>query len=164
MENKKTNVILAVVIILSLVVVSGIIFWSWWSGRTNNNAPEEPLPAAETPLKAPDKIITAKHQFKDDVHTIVGEIDMPTPCHLLNWDDVVISQSFPEQVMINFKSIYKSEEACAQVITPQRFKVTFKASQNAVISATLDGKKIILNLIEVLNGEDIDNFELFIKG
>ncbi|MCR4283913.1 MAG: hypothetical protein NUV64_01155 [Parcubacteria group bacterium] len=162
MENKRINIILAVVIILSVVVVSGIVFWSWWSGRTANVV-EEPLPQAETPLKAPEKIITAKHQFKDGTHTIVGEIDMPTPCHLLDWD-VIIAESFPEQVTINFNSIYESRDVCAQVVTPQRFKVTFEASENAVISATLDGKKIILNLIEALKGEDLDSFELFIKG
>lgn len=163
MENKRTNIILAVVIILSLAVVSGIIFWSWWQGRASNELIEEPLSLVEKHLKAPEKIITAKHQFKDGTHTIVGEIDMPTPCHLLDWD-AIISESFPEQVTINFKSVYESEDACAQVITTQRFKVVFKASQNAVISATLDGKKIILNLIEALEGENVDDFEVFIKG
>jgi len=162
MENKRINVILAVVIILSVAVVSGIIFWSWWSGRTTNII-EEPLPQVETPLKAPEKIVTAKHQFKDGTHTIVGEIDMPTPCHLLDWD-VVIAESFPEQVTVNFKSVYNSADVCVQVVTQQRFKVTFDASENAVISATLDGKKIILNLIEALEGENLDDFDLFIKG
>jgi len=162
MENKRINIILAVVIILSVAVVSGIIFWSWWSGRSVN-VTEEPLPQVEAPLKSPEKIITAKHQFKDGTHTIVGEIDMPTPCHLLDWD-VMIAESFPEQVMIGFKSVYNSADVCAQVVTPQRFKVTFKASEKAVISATLDGKKIILNLIKALEGENLDDFELFIKG
>jgi len=163
MENKRINIVLAVVILLSVLVVSGIAFWSWRQGKTATDIIQEPLPQPETPLKSPEKIITAKHQFKDGTHTIVGEIDMPTPCHLLDWD-VAVGESFPEQVMIGFKSVYKSTDACAQVITPQRFKVTFKASKDAVISATFDGKKIILNLIEALDGEDLDNFELFIKG
>jgi len=162
MENKRTNTILAIVIILSIAVVSGIIIWSWWSGRPAN-VTQEPLPNVVTPLKAPEKIITSKHQFKDGTHTIAGEIDMPTPCHLLDWD-VVIAESFPEQVTVNFRSIYNSGDICAQVITPQRFKVTFDASENAAIKATLDGESIILNLIKALPGENLDNFELFIKG
>jgi len=162
MENKRVNATLVVVIILSVVVVSGIIFWSLWSGRTVNVI-EEPASQVETPLKAPDKIIIAKHQFKDGAHTIVGEIDMPTPCHLLDWE-TIIAESFPEQVTINFKSVYNSADVCAQVVTPQRFKITFEASENAVISATLDGKKIILNLIEAPKDEDLDDFEIFIKG
>ena len=107
--------------------------------------------------------IDAKHFFRDGTHTVAGEIPMPTPCDLLT-TDYFVAESFPEQVTINFDVINNSEGLCAQVITPQRFKVSFDVDERASISATFRGERVILNLIEAGEGEDPDDFELFIKG
>jgi len=106
--------------------------------------------------------ITAKHQYKNGTHIIAGEINLPTPCHILT-SEVRIAESYPEQVTIAFA--YKSSaEMCAEVITPARFKVEFKAAEKASINATLNGKAVILNLIPAGPNEDLNDFELFIKG
>ena len=118
--------------------------------------------SGDVQVGTPKITITAKHQYEDGTHIVAGEIEVPTPCHLLE-TDVVIRESFPEQVTVQFE-VSTLAEACAQVITPARFKVEFNASENARISGTLNGKPVILNLIEVDSGEDLDEFELFIKG
>lgn len=106
--------------------------------------------------------IDAKHFYIDGTHTLVGEISMPTPCDLLEWD-AVVAESFPEQVTVAF-TVLNTTDTCAAVVTPQRFKSTFVGSANAVIHATVMGREVDLNLIPAGEGETPDDFELFIKG
>lgn len=106
--------------------------------------------------------IDGKHFFDGKTHTVVGEIPMPTACDLFNWS-VRIAESMPETVTIDF-DVINNAEMCAQVVTPQRFKVSFDASEGATIKATLEGREVILNLIPALPGESPDDFEVFIKG
>ena len=106
--------------------------------------------------------IDAKHYYIDGKHTIVGEVNMPTPCDLLEANAVVM-ESFPEQVRIDF-TVINNAETCAQVVTAQRFKVEAIAGTDATFTATFMGRDIILNLIPAAKGETPDEFELFIKG
>lgn len=106
--------------------------------------------------------VDAKHFYSDGLHTLVGEIAMPTPCDLLQ-SDVLIAESYPEQVTIDF-SVINNADFCAQVVTPQRFKVEAQASEKATFSARLEGRVIELNRIPATEGESPDDFELFIKG
>ena len=127
---------------------------------------QTPVPIAEDPEE--DRLayisrIDAKHFFEDDTHTVAGEIVMPTPCDLLE-TNAEVAESFPEQVRLNFTVLNNDIEFCAQILTPQRFKITFDASEEATIQAYLEGRKVILNLIEAEEDESPDDFELFIKG
>jgi hypothetical protein len=106
--------------------------------------------------------VDGKHFFIDGVHTVVGEIPMPTPCDLLE-SDARVAESAPEQVTIDF-TVVNNAEFCAEQITPQRFKVSANASENASFSATFEGRPIELNLVEAGPDESPDDFELFIKG
>lgn len=106
--------------------------------------------------------IDAKHYFIDGVHTLVGEVNMPTPCDLLE-GEATVAESSPEQVTVNF-TVINNAEICAQVVTAQRFKVEFSASEEASISARFMGREINLNLIPATPGETPEEFELFIKG
>lgn len=107
--------------------------------------------------------ISAVHFFDDGSHTFAGEIDMPTPCDLLEVDAVVM-ESFPEQIRLEFSVISEDTDLCAQVITPQRFMVQVDASEEATVTAELMGRSVELNLREAQPGETPDDFELFIKG
>lgn len=121
--------------------------------------PEEPI----STLPYPDITrIDAKHYFIDGVHTLVGEIEMPTPCDLVEASAVVM-ESYPEQVMVNFQVI-NNAEMCTQVVTAQRFKVDFQASDAASIKAIFMDREVTLNLVPAAAGETPDDFELFIKG
>lgn len=123
------------------------------------------VPSEEPTLDIPYADITridAKHYFIDGMHTLVGEVVMPTPCDLLEAGATVM-ESYPEQVMIDF-SVINTAEACAQVLTAQRFKVDFTASEQASISARFMGREIELNLIPAAPGEKPEDFEVFIKG
>ncbi len=152
-------------IILILLVVGMFVFA--YLKKAELQVPSSSVPTAVTPSvsTSPYSQITridAKHFFIDGTHTIVGEIPMPTSCDLLNWD-TSIAESFPEKVTVHF-SVVNNSDSCPQTVTPQRFKVTFTASEKADIRATLMGRNIELNLIPPASGETPEDFELFIKG
>lgn len=108
------------------------------------------------------KRIDAKHYFIDGVHTLVGEVNMPTPCDLLVTESLV-RESYPEQVEIKF-SVINNSDTCLQQITAQRFKVEATASVNANFSAKFMDREVELNLIPAAEGELPEDFEVFIKG
>ncbi len=125
-------------------------------------APTDEIVETEGGKYADIKRIDGKHFFIDGVHTVVGEVPMPTPCDLLEVD-ALIAESFPEQITLDFKVI-NNAEFCAEVITPQRFKVSASASEGATFKAMLQNRVVELNLIEALPGETPEDFELYIKG
>ena len=97
----------------------------------------------------PDSI-TVNHYFDNGAHSLEGTLTLPTPCHILDYNTVV-AESMPEQVMVNF-STKPGEGLCTQVLADKFFRVTFNASKDAVISATLDGKSIKLIFSETKEG------------
>lgn len=147
--------------IFFLHILGAVIFFGFFLDRPDDTISSD-MPLVEEQQTRPSVTITAKHQYKDGTHIVAGETDMPTPCHILNWE-TLIAESYPEQVTINF-NLSTQAEMCTQVITPTRFKVEFKVSEMASINATLNGERIILNLIEAGTEENLDDFELFIKG
>jgi hypothetical protein len=159
MEQKH---IIASVLVLVLIVLGMFIFAGMKHKEiVEENTPPAPVVEETTPY---DNItrIDAKHFFDGKTHTLVGEILMPTPCDLLNWSSD-IAESMPEQVTVRF-DVINDADMCAQVMTPQRFKVSFDASQGANIRVLFMGKELPLNLVPALPGESPDDFEVFIKG
>ncbi len=158
---EHTKIIVAAVILL--VVVGGMFTFTYLKKQELEQAvPTEQTPIAEEGPYAYVTRIDGKHFFDGKTHTIVGEIPMPTPCDLLNWD-TQIQESMPETAVIGF-TVLNNADACAQVVTLQRFKVSFDASQNAAIRATFEGRAVELNLVPAGVDETPEDFELFIKG
>lgn len=106
--------------------------------------------------------VTGKHFYSDGVHTVVGEIPMPTPCDLLE-AEAFVAESYPEQITLQF-SVINNAEVCQQVVTPARFQVEATASEEATFGARFMDRPVELNLIPAEPGETPDDFELFIKG
>ncbi|MFM2374839.1 MAG: hypothetical protein RLZZ234_834 [Candidatus Parcubacteria bacterium] len=118
------------------------------------------LPVATT---TDDVRINAVHFFKDGAHVVVGDVMVPTPCDLLE-SGVIVAESMPEQVNIKLTTL-NNADTCAQVLTLQRFRVDFTASEKATIQATLNGKSVILNLRDAEPGTDPLKLEdLYFKG
>ena len=151
--------------IVGVILVIALGTWGYIKYSNRNTA----LPTENNQTDDTSSMrITAKHQFKPGVsvnsgeHIIAGEIDLPTACYVLG-TNAIVAESMPEQVTIAFTATTQGD-VCAQVITTERFKVNFTASKDAVIKATWNGKPAILNLIPAGANEDLDNFEIFIKG
>ena len=159
--HKKT---ITVAVVLFVFIVIGMFIFAYLKKAEVTQVVQDPDNQVQQETSPYDYIehIDAKHFHIDGTHTVVGTIPFPTPCDLLDWTSDV-AESFPEQVTIRF-SVINNADMCAQVITDQRFKVTFDASENATIQATLEGRSVELNLVPALPGETPDDFELFIKG
>lgn len=158
----QKSIILTVV--LFVVIIAGMFIYAYLKNNELQTVEIEKIePVAEEQVLYPDITrVDAKHYYINGLHTLVGEINFPTPCDLLEAEALVM-ESYPEQVLINFNVINNAEN-CAQVITAQRFKVEAKASAEATFSAKFLGRDIELNLIPAAEGEVPEDFELFIKG
>ncbi len=159
MEHKH---IIPAVVILVLIIIGMFVFAYLKKAELQEEVPQAPVVEETGSPYANITRIDAKHFYQDGIHTLTGEILMPTPCDLLNWT-TRIQESFPETVVIDF-DVINNAEMCAQVITPQRFKVSFTASEQAIVRATLLGRELEVNLVPALDGESPDDFEIFIKG
>ncbi len=159
---ERTHILRAITVLV-LIIIGMFVFAYIKRAEIKETTP--PTVEVTDTKESPYAYITrvdAKHFYINGTHTIVGEIPFPTPCDLLNWETRV-AESYPEQVTVAF-DVINNAEMCTQVVTPQRFKVSFDASESARIRATLEGRDIELNLIPASPSESPDDYELFIKG
>ncbi len=126
---------------LTLIVIIGVVaFYFIFDGNSNISNKKE----KETNFVEKIKVV---HMFVGDMHTFTGEINLPTPCHILS-SKVFIAESYPEQITIAFDRTTEAD-LCAQIITPEPFTVSFEASKEAVIKMTLDGKDLSFETTEL---------------
>jgi len=157
---KQKTIIISVA--LFILIVLGMFAFAYLKKAEVTQEPQIQEQPQEEVAYAAITRIDAKHFFIDGVHTLAGEIPMPTPCDLLEADARVM-ESQPEQIVVDF-TVINTADFCAQQITNQRFKVSASASENATIKATFMGRDVQLNLIPPAAGETPEDFELFIKG
>jgi hypothetical protein len=159
--DKRTIVL---IVLFFGLIIAGMFTFAYLK-RTELKANPEPVATGTVETDVPYANITridAKHFFIDGEHTIVGQVELPTPCDLLTAQSSV-RESMPEQVVFDF-AVTNTSDMCAQIITAQRFKVSAQASEGAALTATFMGRTVELNLIPAAAGETPDEFELFIKG
>jgi len=157
--------IVLIVVLFALIIVGMFIYANLKQSELEQMSdPIEDSQAADDTAGLYPEItrIDATHYFIDGKHTLVGEMNFPTPCDLLEADSVVM-ESYPEQVAIDF-TVINNAETCAQVVTAQRFKVEAVASAEAKFSAKFMGRNVELNITPAPAGERPEDFEVFIKG
>jgi hypothetical protein len=156
--------VIIVSVAIFIVIVAGMFVFAYM--KRNEAAPKMPSTENAQPQEevkyASITRITAKHFFADGVHTLAGEVPMPTPCDLLQ-ANARVEESSPEHVVVDF-TVINNAEFCAQQETMQRFKVSANAGADATFSATLEGRPVELNLVPAAPGETPDDFELYQKG
>ncbi len=155
----KRSIIL--VVSLFILIIAGMFTFAYIKSTEIVETPTPVVEEVEVPYENVTRI-TAKHFFEDGVHTFVGELELPTPCDLLEVNALVM-ESFPEQILLDF-TVINNAEMCAQVITTQRFMVEASASEEATTAARFMGRTVELNLVPAAEGETPEEFELFIKG
>lgn len=149
---------IAVVAILFLAVV-GFFIYTLLTTRTNDQEVGENIIATSTPTE--ERVLSAKHEFVDGIHTIAGKAEVPTSCHRLVTEPFFIGGE-PLGVEVRFNTLLEGEE-CPSEVFEVPFRVSFEAPENATITATWNGNPARLNLIPLQEGEILDD-ELFIKG
>lgn len=158
--DKKT---ITLILIFFAVLVAGMFTFAYLKKtEIEVEAPTEVTEPIVEDAYASITRIDGKHYFIDGVHTVVGEVPMPTPCDLLEVD-ALVAESYPEQITLAF-SVINNSDTCIEETTPQRYMVSATASGEAGFKATFMGRPVELNLIPAAPGETPEEFELFIKG
>lgn len=158
----KQHGIIAAIVIFALIIAGMFIFAFLKKSEIAQAPVETPVvPPLTTPYDSITRI-DAKHFYENGKHTVAGEIMLPTMCDLLQWESVV-RESMPESVTIEF-SVINNAESCAQAVAAQRFLAPFDASEGAIIDATLNGRRVELNLIPAAPGERPEDFDIYLKG
>ena len=158
MENNSKKTTAIVIAIIIIVLIAGGFYMSYKKGgvKTTGTA-DEIIPVKDgTGGKYEITFINAKHQYKNGKHIYAGMINLPSPCHTV---DVKAVPAGADKYTLEFTT-KTSDETCAQVITPRTFRIEFTAPKVISVDATLDGKAITFNVIEVAAGEDIDKTNL----
>lgn len=149
------NTIISIIVLVALLVLVLFGFQKFFNRNiiSTNQEPvqEEILPVHEI-----------KEQYDGSTYTFAGTIDLPTPCHSFETNVVQLSGS---EYQIQINTIAPGEDVmCAQVITPQPYNISFEAPSDITVTAQINGQNYELSRFVVPEGEDINLFELYIKG
>lgn len=158
MNNRlPTGAVAALVVLIALAI--GIFGYTYFF---KSQPAVDGVATTTDTVPAEEMTIQALHQYASSTHTVAGQANVPTPCHRLIVEPSFVNGSTSE-VVLRF-SATTTDDVCAQVITPARFKTSFEGPENATITATWNGAPAKLNLIPVQEGESLDNFEEYFKG
>lgn len=153
-ETKKIgNIILTIVVLLAL----GFGIYYLVSRSDVDNTANDPAAGSDYYVS----VVQVKHQYADGTHTYVGSIDLPSACYSLESNSAMTGET---AATINLTTTMSAEEVCAQVVTTRDFRVQIDGPENLTVSGMLNGRPVELNLFEVPADEDIDEFEINIKG
>lgn len=151
MKNKIITVVLLLILLVVSVYGYEMIF----------KKPLVESPSQESTVGALVDTLDVKTQYVDGMLTIAGTIQTPTPCHTVSTE---VAQTGPESFDLTLTTSIPQGIICAQVISNKDFKVTFEAPATSTVKAAIDGLEYKLNMFEVPAGQDIDAFDLYIKG
>lgn len=158
-----SNKLITLVVVVFILIIAGMFGFAYLKKA---EAPATTPVAATSTASVTNPYgitrIEAKHFFRKGVHTIVGELSLPTPCDLLTSTSSVATVPVP-LVMFDFSAINNSA-TCIQKITTARFMVSGTAGSDAQLKARFMGAPVELNLVEAAAGETPENYELYIKG
>jgi len=128
------------------------------------SAPTEPVaPVVEEVADEPevlDKLITAKHQYKEGLHTIAGSAELPSPCHRLIAEPFMLDEG--QVAEVRFSTLLEGE-TCEAAPFDAPFVVRFEAPEDVAIQATWNGAVVGLNLVPVGPDEELDT-DIYVKG
>jgi hypothetical protein len=157
--NYRINTKAVSLVVMLILVAVGLFVYTLVTAPTSDEVKNDVTQATSEENEI--KLITAKHQYIDGVHTIVGKSELPTPCHRLVTEPFFLD-SGTNEVEIRFNTLLEGE-ACPNEIFEVPFRVTFEGKEGISISATWNGSPARLNLVPVQQGETLED-ELYIKG
>ncbi len=157
--NYRVNTKIIFLVVVLVIVAFGLFVYTLVSAPDKQMQNKEEDNTSTTTEEVSDMLLTAKHQYVDGIHTIVGKATLPTPCHRLVSEPFFVGDN---DVEIRFSTIMVGEE-CPSELFDEKFKVTFEAPEDVNITALWNGKKIRLNLVPLQEGETLED-EIYIKG
>lgn len=144
MFMSKVNTFL---LVLVLVLVGVLVFQKWESGKKGQyNGGESPIVEQPRDPSTPDvneedpdgaAFSMDEEYVGNNLWKYVITGSLPTPCHSLKVD-VIVRESFPEQVSVIASILDPKEEVCIQVLTPIEESGSFQASEGASVEFRLE--------------------------
>lgn len=153
--NYRINIRIVAVVVTLILIATGLFVYTIVSAP----AVDAPAPAPVAPQDTTERILTARHQYRDGIHTIVGEAEVPTPCHQLDTQAYLLEGDSVAEVRF---SPYLVDGVCPNSIAAP-FTISFTAPASTTIQATWGGVPVRLNLIPVPETETITG-DVYIKG
>lgn len=152
---------------VSVLIVLALGVFAYTLSQRGDHISAEPVPEdvpADTTGTPVLETISARHEYSDGTHAVVGTVNTPTPCHQVTAEPFFVGEGEDNiEIQITVVDGAGADEVCTQVITPQRWSARFNAGENATITATLNGDPVRLNLLPVGPGESLDD-DIFMKG
>lgn len=161
--NKPLMIVIGIIVLAALALFAYTVYMS----RSTKTSDEMAAATNTSQTLSPSSVIvTAKHQYNEGRHIIVGQLSVPTPCHTLTAEPFFVGGASSTNVTIRFTTKQPDPQTvCAQVEAEKPFNVTFQAPKNITISAEINGTIARFNLIEVPAGEKIEGVtDEFFKG
>ncbi|OGG68381.1 hypothetical protein A3H77_01390 [Candidatus Kaiserbacteria bacterium RIFCSPLOWO2_02_FULL_56_11] len=121
-------------VFFGIVVI--IIGFAFFVPRANRGGEQAPI--TETATLSP--AVSFMTKYAKGVHTIEGFVTAPTPCTEVSADARVASGT-PETISVDIL-MPPDTGICLQVITELPFKVSVKASTDAVIEVFVNGARV----------------------
>ncbi|KKS84710.1 MAG: hypothetical protein UV60_C0016G0011 [Parcubacteria group bacterium GW2011_GWA2_43_11] len=156
--NYRINTKVVTLVVLLGIVAVGLFFYTLVFSPTEISSP---APDQVQSGQTEERIMTARHQYLDGIHTIAGVTEVPTPCHKLV-AETFFTETNSTGVEIRFNTLLEGEECPSQPFEVP-FRVSFEADENAALSATWNGGPVRLNLIPLQSGEELDDV-IYNKG
>ena len=139
MEGKIRLIVLGVIIVAILGMY--YLFYSQEVVAPIKEIDETVVTAPEQSAPIIEEVLIV-HGFNKGVHTVSGNLTLPTPCYTLN-ADVMLSSSTPVVATLHFSS-GDAGGMCIQVLDERPFEVSFKAAEDATIKGLWNGTEISL--------------------
>lgn len=150
------RIVTIVALVVALLVVSFLV------QNSNQNTAEAPILEENTEEEMIFESLVVKHQYKDGQHVFIGDIELPNPCHNYNATITDSEDSNVKNIMIEYSP--NESDVCTQVITNVTWRAVYEGEENLEFQAFENGVQRRLNIFEVSEDVDIDDFEIFIKG
>jgi hypothetical protein len=160
--NRQTIILIVglLVALLAGMFIYAYLKQSELDRQAMDQGEEQPADTGEYTISRVD----AKHFYtsSEGVHTLAGEIMVPTVCDLIM--PAVVTVDDGKRALIDFAIVNNSGDDCAPATGPQRFKVGFGGAEDIQMEAYYKGERIELNVIPAGPDESPADFELYLKG
>jgi hypothetical protein len=159
--NYRLNGTTIALVTLLVLIAAGLFVYTLISAPTSEEVTEEEMQAVPAP-ETMEQIISAKHQYREGVHTIAGMAQVPTSCHGIVIEPFFVDGAATTTVELRFTTVLEGEE-CPAVPSDAPFMVSFEAPEDVRVEVVWDGTPVRLNLMPVGPDESLGE-EFYFKG
>jgi hypothetical protein len=143
----------SIIALLALLLALGLVLMV---SRKKAEAPVIDETLATTTLALPREPdaegISVADTYGNGVHLYSFDLYLPTPCHHLSDPDVIVRESYPEQIAISYTVLPPDPDVlCAQVITRTPVTAKATASEGAVLTSIVLGSTPIAFVLNRTN-------------